>query len=117
MGRFRTSAFSDPPLVTCYANDYGYEKAMEEWLRLEAGQEDLLVAISSSGTSKNILHGVEAMKEKGGKIITLSGFEEGNPLSRSGDANIHVPSKDFGIVECLHQTLLHILLDRYVEDR
>lgn len=113
IGRFPTSSFSDPSLISCFANDYGYEEAMKEWLRIECDKNDLLVAISSSGTSKNILNGVEMARKNGARIIALSGFEEGNPLSQKGDLSLHVPSKEFGIVECLHQTVLHILLDRY----
>src|SRR5579872_6599264 len=81
MGRYPTFAFSDAALITCYANDYGYDKAMEEWLKIHFVKGDLLIAISSSGESKNILNAVNFAKAVDENVITLSGFKEGNSLS------------------------------------
>ena len=114
IGRFPTFAFSDAALITCFANDYGYEKAMEEWLRLHFKSTDLLVSISSSGESKNIINATNLAKQQGGKIITLTGFKDGNTLSKMGDVNFHLPVANYGIVECFHQVILHVLLDTYV---
>ncbi|MGD1847271.1 MAG: SIS domain-containing protein [Salibacteraceae bacterium] len=108
---YPTFAFSDAALITCYANDYGYEAAMAEWLKIHFQKEDLLVAISSSGNSANILNGAAVAKERGGKLITLSGFKPDNQLRSKGDLNIYTAIESYGIVECLHQTLLHIILD------
>lgn len=113
IGRFPTFAFSDPALITCYANDYGYERAMAEWLKLHFGEGDLLVAISSSGESPNILNAAQTALDLNGKLLTLSGFKEGNRLSRLGQVNLHLPVSNYGIVECYHQVLLHALLDTY----
>lgn len=107
---YPTFAFSDGALITCFANDYGYEKAMEEWLKIHFTYGDLLVAISSSGESKNILNAVDFAATRG-KVITLSGFEEGNSLSRKGDINFYIPINNYGIVECYHQVILHVILD------
>lgn len=117
VGRFPTFAFSDAALITCFANDYGYEKAMEEWLRLHFKSTDLLISISSSGESKNILNATNFAKSQGGKVITLSGFKEQNTLSKLGDLNFHLPVSNYGIVECFHQVILHVLLDNYVEGK
>jgi D-sedoheptulose 7-phosphate isomerase len=111
MGRFPTFAFSDPALITCFANDYGYEHAMKEWLRIHITAGDLLVAISSSGESKNILYATDYVRSVQGQVITLSGFKTGNTLSKSGDLNFHLPVSNYGIVECFHQVILHIILD------
>lgn len=112
MARIPSFAFSDPPLITCYANDYGWEKAMEEYLKLHfTGSKDLLIAISSSGESKNILNAVNFVNGKNKNVITLSGFKEGNSLSRSGKINFHLPVANYGIVECFHQVILHAILD------
>lgn len=111
IGRFRTHAFSDPALITCYANDYGYENAIMEWLRLHMDPGDLLVAVSSSGNSPNIVNAAKFAKETGGKIITLTGFDAGNALSQIGDINMHLPVRNYGIVETFHQVILHIILD------
>jgi len=108
---YPTFSFSDAALITCFANDFGYEKAMEEWLKIHFTQGDLLVAISSSGESNNILNAANYVKQKNGKIITLSGFKENNRLSRIGDINFYLPISNYGIVECFHQVILHIILD------
>lgn len=111
MGRFRTYAFSDPALITCYANDYGYEKAMEEWLKLHMDPEDLLIAISSSGNSMNIRNAVGYANSMDADVITLSGFKPDNPLRSMGTLNIHLDATSYGIVESYHAVILHIILD------
>lgn len=111
MGRFPTFAFSDAALITCYANDYGYEKAIEEWLKVHFIQGDLLVAVSSSGESKNILNAAAYVNSVNKNVITLSGFKNGNSLSKLGKVNFHLPASNYGIVECFHQVILHVVLD------
>jgi D-sedoheptulose 7-phosphate isomerase len=113
IARFKTQAFSDPALITCYANDYGYEKAMFEWIKLNGDQESLLIAISSSGKSPNILGASQAANEIGMGLITLSGFKADNPLSKMGHINFHIEAENYGVVECFHQVILHALLDDY----
>jgi len=111
MGRKRTMSFTDAAMITCYANDYGWEKAMEEWIVAQFLPGDLLVSISSSGESKNILNATRKAKEMKGKVITLSGFSKDNSLSKLGDVNIVIPVRSFGIVENFHSMVLHIMLD------
>ena len=108
---YPTYSFSDAALITCYANDFGYDKAMAEWLKMFFTREDLLVAISSSGESANILNAVKYAKDKGGKVITLSGFKPENSLKKLGDINFHIDVWSYGIAECYHQVILHIILD------
>ena len=108
---YPTYSFSDAALITCFANDFGYEKAMAEWLKVFYTENDVLVAISSSGESKNILNAVKYAKSKGGKVITLSGFKNDNSLKQSGDINFHIDMSSYGIAECYHQVILHIILD------
>jgi D-sedoheptulose 7-phosphate isomerase len=111
MGRFPSFTFSDPALITCYANDYGYDKAMEEWLRLHFTDTDLLIAISSSGESANIRNAVNYVNTVNKKVVTLSGFKPGNSLSKMGLVNFQLPVSNYGIVECFHQVILHMVLD------
>ncbi|MCB9233632.1 MAG: SIS domain-containing protein [Bacteroidia bacterium] len=110
-GGIPSFSFSDPALITCFANDYGYEHALENWLRFFFEPGDLLVAISSSGESKNILNAVAEARRKEGKVLTCSGFKPGNTLSTLGDVNIITPTENYGVVECFHQVALHIILD------
>ena len=113
IGRFRTFAFSDPALISCYANDYGYENALYEWITLNGRPKDLLIAISSSGNSLNILNAVKAAKEKGMEVLTLSGFSSDNKLKGKGKTNFFIEAENYGVVECFHQVILHALLDEF----
>jgi D-sedoheptulose 7-phosphate isomerase len=114
IARKQTLSFSDPALITCFANDYGYENALKEWINFNFQDGDVLVAISSSGESKNILNAASAHLSKGGALITLSGFEKGNSLSKLGTINFQTPIKNYGVVECFHQVILHSILDELV---
>jgi D-sedoheptulose 7-phosphate isomerase len=117
IGKFRTFSFSDPALITCFANDYGYENAMAEWLSIYCQKGDLLIAISSSGNSKNIINAAQAAIKYGGKVITLSGFKPGNNLMKLGEVNFHLPIENYGVVECFHQVILHALLDEFANGK
>ena len=114
---YPTFAFSDAALITCFANDYGYENAMAEWLKIHLIDGDLLVAISSSGESKNIIYAAETAKARNSHVISLTGFKESNTLRTKGDINFHIPISNYGIVECYHQVILHIILDTLYEKR
>jgi D-sedoheptulose 7-phosphate isomerase len=89
--KFKTFSFSDPALITCYSNDYGYDNAITEWLKIYFEPNDILVSISSSGKSANIINGTKYASTLSNNIITFSGFEENNPLSLLGDINFHIP--------------------------
>ncbi len=105
-------------LLTCIANDYGYDVAYARVLSDFMKTEDILIAISSSGKSLNICNAVKAAKEKNAIVITLTGFSEGNPLRQLGDVNFWLDSSDYGYVEVGHQFILHNLSDRFgVESR
>ncbi|MES2762457.1 MAG: SIS domain-containing protein [Bacteroidota bacterium] len=108
---YKSYAFSDASLITCYANDFGYEHAIAEWLKLHMEGEDVLVAISSSGNSKNIINAVAEAKSKGCDVISLSGFKPDNELRKTGNVNFYLPVENYGIVECYHQIILHVVLD------
>src|ERR1051326_1449955 len=81
---YPTFAFSDAALITCFANDYGYENAMKEWLKIHFSEEDLLVAVSSSGNSANIVNAVDEVLARKGKVLALSGFKGDNKLHKRG---------------------------------
>ena len=110
-GRMRTHSMHDPAVLTCLANDFGYEHVFGKQLEMVGRADDLLIAISSSGESPNIINGVRVARERGMKIITLSGFKKGNSLSRSGDLNVYVPSMNYGTVESIHNMILQDIVD------
>ena len=102
----RAMTFNNPPLLTALANDYGYETVLEGLVRLWVDQGDLLIAISSSGQSENILRAAQASLAK---VITFSGFRPDNPLRDMGYLNFYVPSWTYDDVEVAHSTLTHFL--------
>jgi len=105
---------SGTPMLTTFANDYGYENIFKKFLETFAEEGDVLIAISSSGTSKNILNACDEARAKGMKVVTLSGFTADNPLRTKGDINFWVDSKAFGFLEILHGLILHWINDSII---
>lgn len=116
-GRMKSLSFNDGAQLTCLGNDYGYKHVFEKPIEMFADSGDILVAISSSGKSENILLGVQAARLRGCNIITLSGFDEGNPLSSLGELNFYVPSNSYGPVEVIHHSICHCILDTIMRMR
>src|SRR5882757_7129129 len=87
--------FSDASMITCLANDYGFEQWLSHAVRLHARAGDCLVAISSSGRSKNIINAVTKARAVGLDVITLSGMTVDNPLRKLGDINLWVDSRSY----------------------
>jgi len=110
-------AFNDGTLLTCMSNDYGYRHVFEKPIQAFAEPADVLIAISSSGQSENILLGVSAAKQKSARVITLSGFARNNPLQKCGDINFYVPSIQYGHVESLHHAICHCLVDIIIRNK
>ena len=110
-GGMRALAFNDGAFLTCLGNDYGYEHVFAKQIEFHGRKGDLLVAISASGRSPNILNGVKAARTCGSSVLTLSGFGADNPLRQTGDVNIYLPSGDYGPVESGHLTLLGAIRD------
>jgi len=105
-----TEVFSDLSLITAISNDMGYEWVFAEPLRRRAKKGDMLVAISSSGASKNILCATEVAQKIGLKV-TLSAMSPQNPLRSSGSLNIYLPAKTYGYAETCHAAILHHWMD------
>jgi D-sedoheptulose 7-phosphate isomerase len=105
------ATLSDSNILTCFANDFGYENVYKLPLLRNLRSHDLLVAISSSGQSPNIIEAVRVAKEKKTSVMSLSGFSPHNPLRRLGDLNFWLDSSDYGLVETGHFFLLHTIVD------
>src|SRR3989338_1850909 len=110
-GEIKATAFTDAPYLTCISNDFGYEQVYAKPVEVFAEPGDVLVAISSSGKSQNILNGAQAARQKGCLIITLSGFALDNLLFMIGDLNFYVPSSTYSQVEVIHHTICHYILE------
>jgi D-sedoheptulose 7-phosphate isomerase len=108
-----TEVFSDLSLVTAIANDMGYEHVFSEPLSRRAQKGDMLIAISSSGRSPNVLAAVKVARAHKLTVVTLSGMAGKNPLRASGDLNFYVPAKSYGYAETCHSSILHHWMDMF----
>lgn len=115
-GGLKTIDLFSPSLLTCMANDYGYENVFSKPIEMFAEQGDILFAISSSGNSPNILNACESALAKDCRVVTFSGFSPDNPLRKLGHLNFYVPSTHYGFVELSHQIILHCILDLFVRN-
>jgi len=107
-------AFNDAALLTATANDVAFEEVFALPLRRVARPGDLLIAISSSGNSPNILRALDAARSMSMTAITLTGMGSNNQARTRGDLNFYVPLSRYGWVECAHQLVLHYWLDQYL---
>lgn len=114
-GNMKTCCLYDSSVMTCMGNDYGYEYVFSKQLELLMNENDLLVAISSSGNSMNIVNAVNMAKRKNGKIITMSGFKPDNKIRHMGDYNVYVNIEHYGIVESVHNLILQHVVDVILE--
>lgn len=115
-GKILSRSLSDSALLTALSNDYSFEKAMIEYLKIEeVSKDDLVITISSSGNSPNVVSVLEYCKENNIKSLALSGLKNENKSITLADYSIYVPMKTYGMVECIHQIFLHLILDESME--
>lgn len=110
----RTQIFTDAALITAISNDASFESVYADPLSRMAVSGDMLVSISSSGNSPNILAALEVARKNNLDVITLSGMNRTNHSRKMGHLNIYAPSFSYGIVETVHGALLHHWTDLLV---
>lgn len=109
-------SFDGAPLLTCMANDFGYENVFAKPISMIVQEGDVLVAISSSGKSPNILKAVETARKKKCRVITMTGFKADNPLRKMGDINFYVPSGSYRYVEASHSLYWDFILELLIDE-
>jgi D-sedoheptulose 7-phosphate isomerase len=115
-GKIPAKSLSDSALLTALSNDYSYDSAMVEFLKIEdVSKDDMVITISSSGNSPNIVNVLQFCKENNIPTLALSGLKESNKSIAIANYSIYVPMKTYGIVECLHQVFLHSILDESMD--
>ena len=113
--KIRCINFNESDLITCFANDYGYEHWVKKAVEFYGDEGDVFIGISSSGSSENILNGCRAAQGKNfSKVITFSGMNSENPLREIGDINLWVNSKAYNHVENIHQFWLLAIVDMII---
>jgi D-sedoheptulose 7-phosphate isomerase len=111
----RTMVFTDPALLTALGNDRCYGDVFSEPVTWYMGTADMLVLISSSGNSPNVLAAAKAARGRGGAVVTLSGMGPDNALRSLGDLNFYVPAATYGLAETAHTAILHHWTDCMVQ--
>lgn len=107
----KSMVFTEQPLLTALSNDDGYGSVFEKPIYLWGNPGDILISVSSSGRSENVVRALGAASEIGCHIITLSGFAPDNPSRTKGELNFYVNSDRYGFVETAHAALLHFVTD------
>ena len=112
----QSNTFNNANLITCFANDYGHENWIKEAIKAYTQKNDILILISSSGTSNNIINAAKYCNENNIPLITFSGFDKSNPLAKLGDVNIHINSNNYNYIEMSHHIILVSIVDIFAEN-
>ena len=107
----RTVNFNEADLITCFANDYGYENWVAKAIEFYGDEGDAAILISSSGESPNMINAAIQAKSMKMPIITLTGFEQDNPLRQFSELDFWVDSRAYNVIENIHQIWLLIVCD------
>jgi D-sedoheptulose 7-phosphate isomerase len=107
----RTQWLTEASLMTAVANDISYERVFAEPLSWWMQPDDMLVTISSSGNSLNIIHAIETARQTGGYVVTVSAMASENQSRRMGDLNFYLPVDTYGLAESGHTAILHCWMD------
>ena len=114
-GGLRVQAFNDGALLTCTGNDLAFDQVFALPITRFGRAGDMLITISSSGASPNILRALERAQEMRLHIITVSGKGADNPSRLFGDLNFYIPTARYGWIESGHHVVLHYWLDQYLD--
>ncbi len=115
VAKVKSMTFNNSNLITCFANDYGHENWLKEAIKAYCSNKDLLILISSSGKSSNIVNAASYCKKKNIDLITLSGFSDDNDLKSLGKVNFFVDSKEYNFIEMTHHIILLSIVDIFAK--
>ena len=110
----RSISFNDADLITCFANDFGYERWVQKAIEMYADEGDLIILISSSGKSANLVNAARYAAASGWTVVTFSGFAQDNPLKAAGQLNFWLDSRAYNIIEMTHQIWLLAVCDMII---
>lgn len=113
--KIRATNFNEADLITCFANDYGYENWLSQALKSYAKKDDLVILVSSSGQSKNMINAANFCKKQKISLITFTGFSKTNNLRKLGKINFWCDSKSYNKVEMTHHVWLLMIVDYMIK--
>lgn len=112
----QTACASDVAILTAFSNDFGYDRALERFLKINFRKGDMLICISSSGNSANVVNAASFVKGKGGSVYAFTGFEKENKLNEiAGENSFWVDSRVYNVVESIHNLWLAMICDVLIE--
>ena len=114
--KIRAINFNESDLITCFANDFGYENWVKKSLEIYANRNDLLILLSCSGNSKNLVNANLFAKKRGIKTITLTGCKASNKLNKiKNNVNLWVNSNKYNVIEITHHMILLNIIDSIIK--
>lgn len=113
--KIRATNFNEADLITCFANDYGYENWLSQALKSYVKKNDLVILVSSSGQSKNMINAANFCKKQKISLITFTGFSKTNNLRKLGKINFWCDSKSYNKVEMTHHVWLLMIVDYMIK--
>lgn len=111
---YNARTLNESNLITCLSNDYGYENWIAKGLEFYSSSSDIVILVSSSGKSKNIINAAKFCKKKKMTLITLSGFLPTNPLKKLGKYNFYVKSNNYNVIEATHLVILLNIVENLI---
>jgi len=114
-GRFKTGSCSETSYLTAICNDISADDLFAFKLDRQFTADDMLITISSSGSSPNVIRAINVCRAKGGIVVTLSAMKPDNKSRKLGDLNFFVPAKTYGLAEVCHAGLMHCWLDLFLD--
>ena len=117
-GNIKTINFNEYDLITCFANDFGYENWVKKSLEIYANKNDLLILLSCSGNSKNLVNANLFAKKKGIKTITFTGCKKVNKLNKiKNNINLWIDSNKYNVIEIIHHMILLNIIDSLIKKK
>lgn len=113
-GRVRAVTFHDPNLMTCFANDFGYDYWMAKAIEHYSDPEDAVVLISVSGESPSVVNAAQTAKDLGLPVVAFTGRKADNTLGQLADLHFYVASEAYNVVECIHGIWLTTAIDHLI---
>ena len=110
----KSTTYNEYDLITCLSNDYGFDRWMEKAVEYYCSENDLVILISSSGNSANVVNAGKKCKEMGIDLVTFTGFDSNNKLKQLGNLNFWLDSRAYNIVEMTHQIWLLGVVDAII---
>ena len=114
VAKVKSSTFNNSNLITCFSNDYGYENWLNAAIKYYVKLSDLVILLSVSGESKNLLNAANFCNKEKIKLVTITGANEGNSLSKMGTINYWINSKAYNIVETIQMLILVSIIDKII---